>query len=222
MASVRKGAARRKLDALAAQQVKIDEADRRLREEYAEAEREAADAREALAASLAEAFVTDGSAASAEQAALHARLAKADARVQSSRWLAERDGLDRARRKLDGDARQAAEDGFDELAGELQAQGERVDALVAAALEAVRTARVEWDALAARWVALERGAGLSQHVRLDLPTFPLLDVPDGEPAPAVPFQLVQALAAREAEEPGARTAQTPAAFVGDAENEVAA
>lgn len=218
------GPTRRKLDALAAQQVKIDEADRRLREEYAEAEREAVEAREALADSLAEAFVTDGSPASAGQAALHARLAKADVRLRSSSWQARRDGLHRARRKLDADARQACEDGFDELAGELREQGEHVDGLVAAALEAVHTARTAWDALAARWVALERGAGLAQHVRLDLPPFPLIDVPDGEPVSAVPFQLVRAIDlrdAQEAEQQG-RTAQSAAVFVGDAEHEAAA
>lgn len=228
MAPVRKrSATRRALDANAAQTTRVETLRRAWQKERAEAEQEVNEARAALEESLTAVFLTDGSAASSEQAALHARLAKAQSHLDSPSWAARWAAIERAELQLRADRERASAVGLPDLIDEGLAVSGEFDPRLAAWIAEGRALLAERDdTVRPFWAAVEQAARVTQSgVRLDVPPTGI-ELPD-EPPNSVPFQLQQVIdrrAQHEAQEAeaGVRTAQTPAAFVGDAENEVAA
>lgn len=127
---------------------------------------------------------------------LHAEIAKAQSAVESGRWNAERQGLHRARQKLEAERHAVAKEHFDELATELVGAAAATRKMLDEAIAAVEKAAAAWSSIGGRWLDLERAAdlGRSPATRLDVPAFPISLTGDLDAQP-IPFALAQAASA---------------------------
>ena len=189
--------ARKKLDAIERKLAEIPAKERDLTTRYAEAKRLVEELHGQLSDAIESGAIgTDGSTTDVDVQKLHAEIAVAQTAVESGRWHAEREGLHRARQKLEAERLAIVRDNFDELATELVEASASARKLLDDAIASVEKASAAWSSIAAAWLALERAAelGRSPSTRLDVPAFPISLTGDLDAQP-IPFTLAQAATA---------------------------
>lgn len=152
---------------------------------------------EGLQAELEEAFEQgaiglDGSPSDEQVRRLHGILATAKTDADPELFERKRAGLHSAKQKLEGERTRTAVENFDDLAAELTDEAQKVQGDLGDAMNVVSAVAQKWQALAAAWLALERGADLGRNpaTRLDIPKFPI-DVTGDLDALPIPPSLAQ-------------------------------
>lgn len=199
--------ARKKLEAIERKLAAIPAKERDLSLRYAEAKRRVEELHSQLSDAIESGAVgTDFSTSDADVQKLHGEIAAAQNAVDNGRWHAEREGLHRARQKLESERLKIAQDNFDELAIELVNASKSTRIMLDEAIAAVEKAAAAWNSIGQAWLALERATdrGRSPATRLDIPAFPLSLTGDLDAEP-IPFSFA------EAADPTMRSASIPTA-----------
>lgn len=180
--------ARKKLADIDARLAAIAQSERQLSTDYGAAR----DRVEDLQAQLEEAFEQgaiglDGS-TEEDVRKVHGILAMAKTDADPELFERKRAGLSSAKRKLEAERTRIAVENFDDLAAELVDDAQNVQADLGEAMNVVAAVAKRWQALAAAWLALERGADLGRNhaTRLDIPKFPIDVIGDLDALPVPP------------------------------------
>lgn len=165
---------RKELDRITSRIAELRQQERRLVMEAQQAVRHRDDVRERLTAAIADgAVAVDGTTDDPEIKRLHTALAKAEEAIRSGRSDAERDGLRRARDRMETERLRLCREHFADLVGDLVTEAQALHEDVRKVAELVAEVQGRWGLHAQAWDALERQSEIGRQVRLTTPPFPI-------------------------------------------------